>query len=55
METTKAKFLNRQTIILIAAFAAVYIFWGSTYLAIKYAIETLPPFLMAGWRFVIAG
>jgi drug/metabolite transporter (DMT)-like permease len=33
----------------------VYIFWGSTYLAIKYAIETLPPFLMAGGRFVIAG
>jgi len=40
---------------LIAAFAAVYIFWGSTYLAIKYAIETLPPFLMAGARFVFAG
>lgn len=40
---------------LIAAFAAVYIIWGSTYLAIGYAIETLPPFLMAGVRFVIAG
>jgi drug/metabolite transporter (DMT)-like permease len=38
-----------------AAFAAVYIFWGSTYLAIKYAIETLPPFTMAGVRFVFAG
>lgn len=43
------------SILLIAAFAAVYIFWGSTYLAIKYAIQTLPPFLMAGSRFVIAG
>lgn len=42
-------------VLLIAAFAAVYIFWGSTYLAIKYAIETIPPFLMAGSRFVIAG
>lgn len=42
-------------ILLIAAFAAVYILWGSTYLAIKYAIETLPPFLMAGSRFVFAG
>lgn len=41
--------------VLIAAFAAVYIFWGSTYLAIKYAIETLPPFLMAGTRFALAG
>ena len=46
---------NRNLILLIAAFAAVYIFWGSTYLAIKYAIETLPPFLMAGSRFVFAG
>lgn len=40
---------------LIAAFAAVYIIWGSTYLAIRYAVETLPPFFMAGARFVIAG
>jgi len=39
----------------LAAFAAVYLIWGSTYLAIKFAIETLPPFLMAGVRFVIAG
>lgn len=39
----------------IAAFAAVYVIWGSTYLAILYAIETLPPFLMAGVRFIIAG
>lgn len=46
---------RRQLILLIAAFAAVYIFWGSTYLAIKYAIETFPPFLMAGARFVFAG
>jgi len=37
------------------AFAAVYISWGSTFLAIRYAIETLPPFLMAGARFLIAG
>ncbi len=40
---------------IIAAFAAVYILWGSTYLAIRFAIETLPPFLMSGVRFVIAG
>ena len=46
---------ERNLVILIAAFAAVYIFWGSTYLAIKYAIETLPPFLMAGTRFALAG
>jgi drug/metabolite transporter (DMT)-like permease len=46
---------TRHLTILIAAFASVYILWGSTYLAIKYAIETLPPFLMAGSRFVFAG
>ena len=40
---------------LIAAFLAVYIIWGSTFLAIRFAIETLPPFLMAGVRFLIAG
>jgi drug/metabolite transporter (DMT)-like permease len=40
---------------LLAAFAAVYIIWGSTYLAIRFAVETLPPLLMAGARFVIAG
>ncbi len=44
-----------QIVVMIAAFAAIYIFWGSTYLGIKYAIETLPPFLMAGARFVTAG
>jgi drug/metabolite transporter (DMT)-like permease len=40
---------------LIAAFAIVYVVWGSTYLAIHFAIETLPPFLMAGARFLLAG
>ena len=40
---------------LIAAFAAVYIIWGSTYLAIRFAVQTLPPLLMASARFVIAG
>ena len=39
----------------ILAFAAVYIIWGSTYLGIRYAIQTLPPFLMAGARFSLAG
>jgi len=46
---------TRVSLLLVAAFAAVYIFWGSTYLAVRYAIETLPPFLMAGSRFLIAG
>ena len=40
---------------LILAFASVYVIWGSTYLAIRFAIETIPPFFMAGVRFLIAG
>lgn len=47
--------MNDSKTKIIAAFAAVYILWGSTYLAIRFAIETLPPFLMSGIRFVIAG
>jgi drug/metabolite transporter (DMT)-like permease len=47
--------IERRTVIMIAAFAAVYLIWGSTYLAMKYAIETLPSFLMAGTRFFAAG
>ena len=36
------------------AFAAVYILWGSTYLGIRFAIESIPPFMMAGSRFIVA-
>lgn len=39
----------------VSAFAIVYVIWGSTYLAIRFAIETLPPFLMASGRFLVAG
>src|SRR6266498_4782004 len=40
---------------LVAAFAAVYVLWGSTYLAIRFGVETIPPFLMAGTRHLTAG
>jgi drug/metabolite transporter (DMT)-like permease len=40
---------------LVVAFFLIYFIWGSTYLAIRYAIETIPPFLMAGLRFSCAG
>ena len=40
---------------ILIAFATVYVIWGSTYLAIRFAIETLPPFLMVGGRFFLAG
>jgi drug/metabolite transporter (DMT)-like permease len=37
------------------ALGTVYILWGSTYLGIKYAIDTIPPFLMGSLRFLVAG
>jgi drug/metabolite transporter (DMT)-like permease len=40
---------------LLSAFAAIYLIWGSTYLGIRIAVETMPPFLMAGARFAVAG
>ena len=43
------------TVSVIVALGTVYIVWGSTYLAIAYVVETLPPFLAAGARFLVAG
>jgi drug/metabolite transporter (DMT)-like permease len=37
------------------ALLAVYIVWGSTYLAIRFAVETIPPFMSAGMRFLVSG
>src|SRR5881227_294683 len=45
----------QKKIRVIIAFAALYLVWGSTYLGIRFAIETIPPFLMAGMRFLLAG
>jgi drug/metabolite transporter (DMT)-like permease len=41
--------------LVLTAFAAVYLIWGSTYLGIRLAIDSMPPLLMAGARFLIAG
>jgi len=41
--------------LVLTAFAIVYVVWGSTYLAILFAVATLPPFLMAAARFLVAG
>ncbi|MEP6993088.1 MAG: EamA family transporter [Acidobacteriota bacterium] len=40
---------------IVLAFAAVYVLWGSTYLAIRFGVETIPPFLLAGTRHLTAG
>jgi drug/metabolite transporter (DMT)-like permease len=44
-----------KTALLVLAFLAIYVIWGSTYLAIRVAIESIPPLLMMGTRHVIAG
>src|SRR5437868_7184253 len=40
---------------LVLAFAAIYLVWGSTYLAIRYAVETIPPLVTAAVRHSVAG
>jgi drug/metabolite transporter (DMT)-like permease len=47
--------LRRFPLPLIAAFFALYVIWGSTYLVIRIGVEYWPPLLLAGIRFVIAG
>jgi len=58
--TAPSRFLARvrertDTLKLGLAFAAIYVVWGSTYLAIRYAVETIPPLVTAGIRHTIAG
>ncbi|MBA2476492.1 MAG: EamA family transporter, partial [Actinobacteria bacterium] len=48
-------FAPRGAVAIAAALAVVYVVWGSTYLGIAVALETLPPLLMAGVRFLVAG
>ncbi|VFS60788.1 Uncharacterized inner membrane transporter yedA [Leminorella grimontii] len=45
----------RQFLPLIGALFALYIIWGSTYLVIRIGVESWPPFMMAGVRFLSAG
>ncbi len=46
---------KNQTLLIVAALFCTYFIWGSTYLAIRFGIESFPPFLMAGVRFTLAG
>ena len=55
VDRTTAARSHAPRALVLAAFAAIYLIWGSTYLAIKYAVETVPPFFMTGARFLIAG
>lgn len=44
---------SRAAVVL--GFATIYVVWGSTYLGIRFAVETIPPFLMGGSRFLVGG
>jgi len=46
---------NAMKFKIILAFCAIYLIWGSTYLGMKYSVETLPPLLLSGSRFALAG
>jgi drug/metabolite transporter (DMT)-like permease len=52
---TSAKGSSASSLAIWSALIAVYVVWGSTYLAIRFVVETIPPFLAAGFRFLIAG
>jgi len=47
--------IPRKTILIILAFFAIYVIWGSTYLLNKIAVAELPPFFLASVRFIVAG
>jgi drug/metabolite transporter (DMT)-like permease len=53
--TPSIRLQRAESIKLALAFAAIYLVWGSTYLAIRYAVETIPPLVAAGIRHTIAG
>jgi len=47
--------INKSTLLIIGAFFAIYVIWGSTYLFAAFAMDELPPFYMAGTRYFSAG
>jgi len=53
--TTNRPAYHGESLKVLLAFAAIYLIWGSTYLAIRYAVETIPPLVAAGVRHTIAG
>lgn len=54
-KTNSPRKLRLDSVKLALAFAAIYLVWGSTYLAIRYAVETIPPLVTAGIRHTVAG
>jgi drug/metabolite transporter (DMT)-like permease len=54
-ETNPRDVTHDNRLLIVVAFACIYIIWGSTYLAIRYAVETIPPLFVASFRHLIAG
>lgn len=50
-----ARHVLNKSLLTFIALSSTYLIWGTTYLAIHFAVQSLPPFLMAGFRFVVAG
>lgn len=59
MKTTKAasslEIVSPNPLLVLTALVTVYVIWGSTYLGIRLAIASIPPFFMAGTRYLVAG
>ena len=53
--TTPAEATNPSRLWMLLSFFAIYVVWGSTYLAIRVAVETIPPLVTAGIRHTTAG
>src|SRR6267142_2246397 len=54
-ESNSSYTTGRNRLLTLLAFACIYFVWGSTYLGIRYAVETIPPLFVAGFRHLIAG
>ena len=50
-----ANIINNFKFRVLLAFAGIYIIWGTTYLAISYGLTGFPPFILSGYRFLVAG
>jgi len=54
-KTPRHPMTRERQLLIVLAFACIYVIWGSTYLAIRYAVETIPPLFVASFRHLIAG
>lgn len=47
--------LKNNKLLILLAFLSIYVIWGTTFLAIHYGLKGFPPFILSGFRFLIAG